>query len=460
MRPWQALSRLEPLLVALTVLGFAAAAYRLGTKSLWLDEVTSAQHASVGFIPLAHVIAGRDPNGGLYYALLNGWTRIFGSSEAALRSLSLLLGGLAVPAMVLLGSRLFSRAVGLVAGLLLALSPFMVHYEQTARSYALVVLLVVLSSYFFVAQLESPSPANRAGYVAASALAVYAHYVAAFVLLVQFATLLVLRRRVPAREWVTTAVAVAVLCAPEVLFAARKGTHAISWVSSPRLSGLITLPGQLGGGGVLAAALWALAAAGGLRALAARDRWRAGFTVGWLVAPVLVDFAVSKLGRPLFLSYYLIVVLPALVLMAAVGLMSLPGRVLRAGALALVVALSVVALFAWYDQASHEDYRSATRYLVAHERRGDGVIYYPSYTGYGFSYYEARDHARGPANVPFTLGRTVSSGADRIWLVMRTSDVDARLRAQIARSFGSAYRPVPLGVRFNQLTLRLYRTRR
>ena len=73
------------------------------------------------------------------------WRELFGSGKIALRSLTVLLGSLAVPVMVLLGTRLFGRPAGLVAGLLLALSPFLVHYEQTARSYALVVLLVVLS---------------------------------------------------------------------------------------------------------------------------------------------------------------------------------------------------------------------------------------------------------------------------------------------------------------------------
>ena len=171
------------------------ASYRLGTKSLWLDEAVSANHARLGLGGLWTVITSHDPNMGLYYVLLHFWTRVFGYSEAAVRSMTVVLAGFAVPVMYLLGRRLFGRSAGIVAALLLAVAPFFVQYEQTARSYALVVLLVLLSSYFFVAELEKPSRATLVAYVLASVLAVYAHYFAAFVLVVQALTLIAVRRR-------------------------------------------------------------------------------------------------------------------------------------------------------------------------------------------------------------------------------------------------------------------------
>ena len=161
---------------------------------------------------------------GLYYVLLNAWARIFGYSETSLRSLTVLLGGLAVPVIVLLGTRLFGRPAGLVSGLLLALSPFFVQYEQTARSYALVVLLAALSCYFFVCELEQPSRRTRVAYVLSSALAIYAHYFAVYVLVVQLLTLAAVKRRAAlSREWLATAAAIVVLRLPEAAAAIRQG---------------------------------------------------------------------------------------------------------------------------------------------------------------------------------------------------------------------------------------------
>src|ERR1700722_476781 len=168
--PRSALRRIDPAVVALTVLGFALASFRLGTKSMWLDEAVSADHARLGLRGLWTVVSHTDPNMGLYYVLLHFWVRVFGYGEAAVRSMTVVLAGMAVPVMTLLGKRLFGRTCGLIAGLLLALSPFFVQYEQTARSYAVVVLLVLLSSYFFVAALERVSGAALFGYVLTSAL--------------------------------------------------------------------------------------------------------------------------------------------------------------------------------------------------------------------------------------------------------------------------------------------------
>jgi len=443
------LRRIDLAIVALAILGIGVASYRLDGKSLWLDEAVSAHYARLDLAGLWKVVSGADPNGGLYYVVLRLWTRLFGYGEIALRSLTVLLGGLAVAAMVLLGRRLFGRAAGLAAGLLLAISPFFVHYEQTVRTYALVVLLVVLSSYFFVRDLEQPSRATRVGFVLASALAVYAHYFAAYVLLVQALTLLAVKRRAAlSREWLVPAAAIAILCAPEVVFALRKG-NTPKWIRPPHLHDLIKLPSELAGGRALLIALVLLAGYGLLRAIADDRRWRAGFVAAWLVLPVALDFAVSKLGHPLFVSYYLIVVVPALLLLAAAGLVSLPGRVVPAIVLVLLVAGSGVGLADWYKKPSQEDYRGATRYVLEHRRAGDEVIYYPGYISMGVEYYERLAGHAIPAKV---------ARPSRIWLVLR-SNVTPGQERQMEQLILPRYAPAAINGAPSNPIVSLYRLR-
>ena len=49
--------------------------------------------------------------------------------------------------------------------------------------------------------------------------------------------------------------------------------------------------------------------------------------------------------------HYLITVLPAFLLLAAVGLVKLPGRTARLSGLGLVVVLSVILISNWYTHA-------------------------------------------------------------------------------------------------------------
>jgi hypothetical protein len=426
-----------------------------------LDEAVSANHARLGLRGLWTVISTSDPNMSLYYVLLHFWVRLFGSNEAAVRSMTVVLAGAAAPVMVLLGKRLFGRGVGLLAGLLLVLGPFFLQYEQTARSYALVVLLVELSSYFFVVTLEKTARAPLVGYVLSSALAVYAHYFAAYVLLVQLLTLLAVRRRGAfTREWLIAAGAVLVLCTPEVVFALHAGTKNVSWITTPTFGSLIRLPTALAGGHALAVLLAILACYGFVRAIADRQSWQAGFVAAWLAVPVILDFSVSRFGHPLFVNYYLIVVLPALLLLAAVGIVKLPRRAAGAAVLGLLVVLSAVGIRSWYTHPSLEDFRGATNYVLADARHGDGIIYYPAGTlagpTSGIAYYEARAGVRGPKPVRFRLGRGPLAAPARIWLVIRDSDVPATRRRELERSISERYRQVGPPADFRNVTVILY----
>src|SRR3954454_2790153 len=106
-------------LLALTVLAFALAFHEIGAKGVNLDESASLLYARDPVSRLWEVVSGGDPNGGLYYVLLNAWTRMFGDGEVAARALTAVVAGLSVPAVALFGGRLFGRLAGLVAGLLL-----------------------------------------------------------------------------------------------------------------------------------------------------------------------------------------------------------------------------------------------------------------------------------------------------------------------------------------------------
>ena len=209
------------LLLLLLILALAAGLriYQIGYQSLWSDEGNSAALASRPLIQIARD-ASHDIHPPLYYWLLRSWTMIFGTSEAALRSLSALLGVLLVLCIAHLGRCMHNKAVGLVAAFFAAISPFQVYYSQEARMYILLALeaaVAVLSFWWYIAHEDQSMPpegsaegAKRAGWVSISGLALivawvaglYTHY--AFPLMIALLTALYLawviatQRRAPA----------------------------------------------------------------------------------------------------------------------------------------------------------------------------------------------------------------------------------------------------------------------
>jgi mannosyltransferase len=90
----------------------------------------------------------------LYWFVLKGWMALLGTSEAAIRSLSVLFGIVAIWLLFQLGRALFGLPVAAVASLLLATSGLFVWYMQEARMYTLLVLMTLLSYLLYVRILQ------------------------------------------------------------------------------------------------------------------------------------------------------------------------------------------------------------------------------------------------------------------------------------------------------------------
>jgi len=146
--------------------------------------------------------------------------------------------------------------------------------------------------------------------------------------------------------------------------------------------------------------------------------WPHGFVAAWLVVPVVLSFAVSFV-QPMFLSRYLIICVPALVLFGTAAIARLRRPVVAWVVVASLVWLSATHLFAFYESGrGGESWRDATGYVLAATRPGDGIVFYPYYVRAPFEYYQRQGKVTGPAN----LEGQALVGRERIWLVIREPD--------------------------------------
>jgi mannosyltransferase len=122
------------LTAAVTALAAALRLHALGRESLWLDEGFTWQRAR---LPVRELIANaigahHNPS---YFLAMHYWMQL-GDDEWMLRFPSAFAGSVAAGATTLFGYVLGGPAAGLVAGVLLAVSPLQVHFGQEARMYA------------------------------------------------------------------------------------------------------------------------------------------------------------------------------------------------------------------------------------------------------------------------------------------------------------------------------------
>ncbi len=143
-------------LFAITALILLAAALRfhlLGAQSLWNDEGSSYVQAIRPFAEIA-ANAARDIHPPGYYYLLAGWRLLTGTSEFALRSLSVFASLVSIAFAYALGRRLYGTVAAITAALLIALNTFSIYYAQEARMYALLALWSAASFWALAALFQ------------------------------------------------------------------------------------------------------------------------------------------------------------------------------------------------------------------------------------------------------------------------------------------------------------------
>lgn len=174
-------------LAALTRLwgvGPSGEAVGLDYFGLWYDEAFSG---ILALKPWGEMIlaAQQDVHPPLFYVLLKVWYALApgGSVDAAwTRLLPTLIGIACAPAVIWLGAVVFSRRVGLLAGLLIAVSPYHIHYSHEARMYSLGCLVLSFELLCLWRAGRQPTAVNLALFGACGALALYTHYYAVILL--------------------------------------------------------------------------------------------------------------------------------------------------------------------------------------------------------------------------------------------------------------------------------------
>jgi mannosyltransferase len=427
--------------------------FRLGTKSFWLDEATSVVLARVDRQVFVAALIHRQANMALYYVLLRGWIRV-GSSEFVIRCLSVLAGVAAIPAIYLLGARLFGPRAGRLAALLLSVHAFHIRYSQEARSYSLFMLLAILSSLFLLRSLEQPSRKNRGGYILVSTLMVYAQVFGGWMLLAQWLSVYLLSHKVRWKEFLVSAATICLLISPLagcLLFASDRSQ--LHWLTRPTLHDLCKFSLDItGDGGPLLLLVYVALVLGGvgiavgqMNSHSSEGAWKYRFLLIWLILPVAFVLAIS-FRWPAFEPRFLIFCLPPLVLLAADALARVRSKLLLAAALTILLGLSLNGTYSYHRgraDAEHTDnWRDATRYILLQAQPDDAVVFSYSEERLAFDEYQRQLQMTGSRIHEFP------EETDLELLTLRPSRPDAELLNNIVGSYErvwviSAFQPNP-----------------
>lgn len=399
------------LLILIIAAGTFLRLHLLEERTFWIDEAASWQFARLSCVNFWKVMWQFEGNGVFYYLLLHLWLYL-GDSEWMIRSLSVLFGVATIPTVYVLGTHLFSRNVGLISAALIAVHAFHIRYSQEARTYSLLVFLLVLSTYFFCCGATSPCKKNYwMAYILASVLAIYSHIFAIFVLLTQWMSLdFAQLRRISLSTILEMIGALALLLAPMVAFILLQSKGQIDWIKPPTFESFFNfsrlLTGNKGDTLLIAYIVFCILAwlplpkPDSMTVVTDDKKWHLKLVTLWLIFPIAMMLGASLI-KPIFTPRYVLMCVPALVLLAGYGITKLSqifprSNLLLPVVLTLLVSLSTSGFHEFYRQprSSENTHRSVVQYVLARQQPRDGVFFHIAAAHSSFAYYTHQESQR------------------------------------------------------------------
>lgn len=397
-------------LIAILLLATGLRLYQLGTESIWIDEhfsIRDAENLKIGTRPL-------------YYALLHIWMKL-GNSDAWLRALSIPFSLGCILLTYILSRRLLSSSVGLLAALMVSLSPLFVGYAQEIRMYSLSTFLGLWGTLILAQILQHPEkmrPTLIMGWMLTRLLGVMTTPLNLLLLLPD--TLLLFWRFRRNRQVMLTFVVGLVLAGilwlpfaqvlqeaaprfmggwvmqqpkPDIVLIPAMLTGVTVFWPLGDLPNLSTLSFSLSGWGwdetvmlyymaftgiavfVLAIAMLQLIATPRQLSQPQPELW---WIAVWAFLPTTVIAIVSTFSGSIWRERYLIFAVPYFLILLAVGFIQL-WRHYRGVALTVAIAYGIAVgggLWHYYTTLYHDDWRGISELIRTNEQPGDIIGFY------------------------------------------------------------------------------------
>jgi 4-amino-4-deoxy-L-arabinose transferase-like glycosyltransferase len=326
-----------------------------------------------------------------------------GTTEFGQRFLVAVFSVLAVALIYRTGRLLFNPTVGLLAALLLALSPVQVWLAQDARMYGLFTALSITSMMLFWQAVRFGRRRDWVALAITNAVLFLTHYFGFLIATVQFLFLVLTfsRNYSRLRPWTLVQFAAVLPILPWLVVTALRPVRsfAIGALVRPSLSDLFITYWNLGTGG--STLFWPLAVVGLLTvitlAIAALGRIPCHeyiriqarlLVVLWFLSPPLITWLVSQ-RRSFYADRYLAFAIPGVLLLLAFGLTRITRPPVRNLLFLGLVLTTIYGLVATYTDPAYkkDDWRGAAGYVTQNQQTDDAILLYTTHIKFPFDYY-------------------------------------------------------------------------
>ncbi len=429
--------------------------WNLGTANLWTDEALTELRAQAPLDVAMESLLTAGNQAPLYYFMLR-W--LPNDGELLLRLPSMVMGVFGVILSMQIVTEVYrNRTLGLWVGALMAVNPYHIMLSRTARAYALLLVLALLTFYFFTLILHGEK--RRWVWTAlgvSSSLAYLTHYSATAMLVAQF--LILGRKRRSKAWWITQILALIPLIIWLGLVVLSLDDKTFSWFEVPHLTALpVTIWNMLFGYDgrfewyLLPALLISTIgfSLGVFYTLKQRRNQQENWYWVVLIAGLLVTgFIMSWIITPAYKDRYFIVFFPGVLVLFIIGWSRFTSYYVTQFMVIIIFLTSINNILIRFEAGEYQrtDWDSAAAFIENQIQPDDGVMFERWNTSFIFHRYY--DGETQPLNV-YYLNENPSDlrfekNVERIWAVFRNPIEDFHLEGQMPDFNPFAPSPSPM----------------
>ena len=373
-------------LILIVLIGATLRFTHIDYQSVWVDEIHSLNEANpkLSISGVYSQILGADPHPPIYFYMLYFVFKLFGYTTFVLKSFSAVLGVLGILAMYFLGKEVLNKDVGKYAAILTAMNWFHLYHSQEGRMYSLLFLTTTLSFIYLNRFIKKPS--YKSGFIHglfASAM-ISSHFSGLFVFVAQYLLLLYyLIQTEPTKRvkffyyCLTASITSAILYIPSIPIMLRGLGKSEMWIPLPKPYVYTSFFQEFFGHSELIILIVIMLITVYLITISSikvkltqnidpkKNKLLFSFLICfvWITMMLLLPLIRSYTNLPMIVNRYFINVLPAILLIASIGLYHFGNRLLQSIIIIAIIAFSltnIVLVKGYYKKITKSQFRDVS----------------------------------------------------------------------------------------------------
>ena len=404
-------------LLAILFLGAILRFYKLDFQSIWLDEIHTMieSNPKISFKESYDITAFREQMPHLYFLSIKIFSTIFGHTTFVVRMFSALIGVLSIYSIYLLGKEIKDHKTGLISAVLLSVNYFHIWYSQEARPYGLFALMAILSFYRLAIFIKRSTLKTALLYGVFAALMIDTHFFGLFILVSQAFILLFFLFDLPKQERISffklsvlSGFITILLWLPSLKIFSSVMKIKSFWIQPPTLDVYTQLFKEFFGNAEAVLLIVFLVTTYYFIRLFGQKKEKGTSTkqngmlfsfvilATWIFITLFIPLVRSYIDVPMIISRYFIGVLPAVILILAIGISGIRSNLVQKSVVLFLIIASltdIIVIKDYYNKTSKTQFREITEIILKRNKDKEKVV---SSFGWLMSYFLNEDSTNTP----------------------------------------------------------------